>query len=220
MLIDLHTHTRPISWDSYLTADELIERSRAADLDGVVLCEHDFCWDPDEVRALARRHSFLVLPGIEINTDDGHILVYGVDRYVYGMHRSHDLAGIVQREGGAMVAAHPYRRQMPWHVSDEDEYEEALRRASRNPAYGHCDALEKINGRATARETAFSARLCELMGMPGAAGTDAHSRSDIGRCATYFERRIEDIHDLIEELKAGRFHAVDLATQPIRQAGT
>ncbi len=181
-------------------------------------CGNVFNWDEGEV-VWAWGQGTLSGPHDATLLEDGHILVYGVDRYVYGMHRSHDLAGIVQREGGAMVAAHPYRRQMPWHVSDEHEYEEALQRASRNPAYGHCAALEKINGRATARETAFSARLCELMGMAGAAGTDAHSRSDIGRCATYFERRIEDICDLIEELKAGRFQAVDLATQPIRQPG-
>jgi len=215
MLIDLHTHTSPLSWDSNLAPDELIEHARAAGLDGVVLCEHDFCWDPEEVRALARRHNYLVLPGVEINTEDGHILVYGVDSYVYGMHRSSNLAQVVERAGGVMVAAHPYRRQMPWHAHDEREYEEALLRASRNPAYRYCVALEKINGHGKVNENAFAARLCDLMGMAGTAGSDCHTRGDIGRCATRFERRIEDIHGLIEELKAGRFHAVDLAARPV-----
>jgi predicted metal-dependent phosphoesterase TrpH len=216
MLIDLHTHTRPLSWDSDLTADELIERSRAAGLDGVVLTDHDFFWDSEQVRALSRRHNFLVLPGVEINTEDGHILVYGIDTYVFGMHRSHALAEFVAQAGGVMVAAHPYRRQMPWHVRDERDYEEALQRASRNPAYRYCVALERMNGHGSAKENAFSARLCGLMGMAGTAGTDSHTRSNIGRCATYFERRIEDIHGLIEELKAGRFHAVGLAAEPVR----
>ncbi len=62
------------------------------------------------------------------------------------------------------------------------------------------------------KENEFSARLCEHMGMPGTAGSDAHARADIGRCATLFERHIEDIYDLIEELKTGRFQAVDLVT--------
>jgi len=216
MLIDLHTHTRPLSWDSDLTADELVERSRAAGLDGIALTDHDFFWGTEEVRALARRHNYLVLPGVEINTEDGHILVYGIDRYVFGMHRSHVLAENVAQAGGVMVAAHPYRRRMPWHVRDERDYEEALLRASRNPAFRYCAALEKINGHGTAKENAFSARLCDLMGMAGTAGSDSHTPSDIGRCATYFERRIEDIYGLIEELKAGRFHAVDLAAQAVR----
>jgi hypothetical protein len=54
------------------------------------------------------------------------------------------------------------------------------------------------------------------MGMPGTAGTDSHARSDIGRCATYFERDIETIEDLIEELRAGRFRPVDLTAAPVK----
>ena len=56
----------------------------------------------------------------------------------------------------------------------------------------------------------FSARLCQLMGMPGTGGSDAHQVSDIGRCATQFFRRIESIEELIAELRAGRFRAVCL----------
>ena len=52
--------------------------------------------------------------------------------------------------------------------------------------------------------------------MPGTAGTDSHSRSDIGRVATEFERDIHDVAGLIEELKAGRFDAVDLTGTPHR----
>jgi hypothetical protein len=54
------------------------------------------------------------------------------------------------------------------------------------------------------------------MGMPGTAGTDAHSFSDIGKCATEFLRRVETLEDLIEELKAGRFRAVNLRAEPAR----
>ncbi|TAK67448.1 MAG: hypothetical protein EPO22_02915, partial [Dehalococcoidia bacterium] len=167
MLIDLHTHTRPLSWDSYLSPDDLVERSKQAGLDGICLSEHDYLWDPAEVIALGKRHNYLVMPAIEINTDDGHILVYGIDKYVYGMHRSGELAKHVNAASGAMVAAHPYRRQMPWYMDDERDYHDALVRASKNPAYQHCAALEKLNGRGTVKENAFSAALCDFMSMPG-----------------------------------------------------
>jgi len=211
MLIDLHTHTKPLSWDSYLTPDDLIERSKAAGLDGICLSEHDFFWKPEDVAELARRHSYLVLPAIEINTDDGHILCYGLEKYVYGMHRSHELAHHIEQASGAMVAAHPYRRQMPWYIESDLDYDEALRRAGRNPAYQYCAALEVLNGRGIERENEFSQRLAQLLGMNGTAGSDAHARIDIGRCATEFQRRIETVEDLIEELRAGRFRPVDLA---------
>jgi hypothetical protein len=211
MLIDLHTHTRPLSWDSYLTPDELVERSKAAGLDGICLSEHDFFWKPGEVAELAKRHYYLVLPAIEINTDDGHILAYGLDKYVYGMHRSHELAHHIEQARGAMIAAHPYRRQMPWYIESARDYEDALLRASRNAAYGYCAALEVINGRGTEKENEFSQRLCALMGMRGSAGSDAHARIDIGRCATRFEREIGTIEELVAELLAGRFEPVDLS---------
>ena len=115
-----------------------------------------------------------------------------------------------------MVAAHPYRRQMPWYIDTERDYDEALVRASRNPAYRYCAALEAINGRGTEDENRFSQRLCDVMKMPGTAGSDAHARTDIGRCATEFERGVGNIEELIEELRAGRFRAVDLSAVPMK----
>ena len=78
MLIDLHTHTSPLSWDSFLEPDELVERSKQSGLDAIVLSEHDASWDAEEVKALSKRHNFIVLAGMEINTEEGHILVYGM----------------------------------------------------------------------------------------------------------------------------------------------
>lgn len=213
MLIDLHTHTRPLSWDSFLHPDELVELSRERGLDAICLTEHDFFWDLQAIQELSKRHNYPIFPGIEINTEDGHMLVYGLTKYVYGMHRSHELAEHVEAAGGVMIAAHPYRRQMPRVTSsghDEREWRDALLRASRNPAYKFCHALERINGRGMDRENSFSAQLCDLMQKPGTAATDAHQRTDIGKCATLFDREIHTLEELIEELKAGRFTPVDL----------
>ncbi len=213
MLIDLHTHTQPLSHDSDITPDELIEAARAAALDAVCLTEHDFVWDPEEVRELARRHAFTVLHGIEVNTDDGHFLAFGLDRYVYGMHRTAELARLVEEAGGVLVAAHLYRRQLPFELRDEGDWTEPLERAVANPAYRYVCAIETLNGRGSERENAFSQALSERLGLPAVAASDAHQRSDIGRCATAFQRDIADVSDLVRELKAGRFHPVALATR-------
>ena len=212
MLIDLHSHTYPRSFDSTLDPDDLVERAKAAGLDAICFTEHDVIWDAQALKEMGERHNFLVLPGVEISTDDGHILSYGIDQYVFGMHRSAELAGHVGKAGGAMVAAHPYRRQMPWRIRSLDEYEQALERASHNPAYEFVEGMEELNGRGSERENAFSKRLSALMGMPGTAGTDSHAVHDVGKCATYFDRDIHDVRELIRELKAGRFYAVDLRT--------
>ncbi len=205
MLIDLHTHTQPLSHDSDLSPDELIEAAKAAGLDAVCLTEHDFVWDPEQVRELARRHAFTVLHGIEVNTDDGHFLAFGLDRYVYGMHRTAELARLVDEAGGALVAAHPYRRQLPFDLRDEGDWTEPLERAVANPAYRYVCAIETLNGRGSERENAFSQALGKRLGLPAVAASDAHQRSDVGRCATAFQRDIADVSDLVRELEAGRF---------------
>ncbi len=205
MLIDLHTHTHPLSDDSLLSPDDLIEAARAAGLDGVCLTEHDFAWDPEKLRDLARRHRFLVLPGIEVNTEDGHILAFGLDRYVYGLHRVAALARAVAAAGGALVAAHPYRRQLPFEPHDGPSWSDALERAVANPAYRHVAAVEAHNGRGDDRENRFSQELCARLRLPAVAASDAHHPLDVGRCATEFERRIARLQDLIAELRAGRF---------------
>jgi hypothetical protein len=54
------------------------------------------------------------------------------------------------------------------------------------------------------------------MGMAGSAGSDSHAISDVGKCATEFDRRIETLDDLIEELRAGRFRPVSLVGEGVR----
>jgi len=204
-----------------LNPDDLIVRAKQAGLDGICFSEHDTVWDQKDVDELRAKHDFLVLAGVEISTDDGHILAFGIDKYVFGMHRARELASYVEKAEGVMVAAHPYRRQMPWFSRNDEEYQAALDKASRNPAYQYVKALEELNGRGSDKENEFSRRLCEMMALPGTGGTDSHAISDIGKCATYFEREIRDERELIAELKAGRFHAVDLRTGrpvPTREA--
>lgn len=205
MLIDLHTHTEPLSHDSLLSPDRLIELAKAAGLHGICLTEHDFFWEPERARALCHRHEFLVIPGIEVNTEDGHVIVFGLEKYVYGMHRMRELAALVEQAGGAMIAAHPYRRQLPFELRHEGDWSEALERAATNPAYPLVTAMESHNGRGSARENAFALELTQRLGLPQAAGSDAHAAADVGRCATEFQREISGLDDLIEELKAGRF---------------
>lgn len=220
MLIDLHSHTWPRSHDSVLNPDDLIVRAKQGGLDAIVFTEHDTVWDFKSIEELRAKHNFLVLAGVEISTDDGHILAFGIDKYVFGMHRSKELASYVERADGALVAAHPYRRQMPWFSRNDEEYRNALEKASRNPAYQYVQALEEWNGRGSDKENEFSERLCDMMKLPGTAGTDSHSISDVGKCATYFEAEIHDERELITALKSGAYHAVDLRSgSPVNTRG-
>ena len=88
MLIDIHTHTFPTSDDSTLTPEVLIDRSKILGLDGICLTDHDRFWHPDDIRELSKKHDYLIIPGCEVTTEEGHMLVYGLREYIFGMHRA------------------------------------------------------------------------------------------------------------------------------------
>lgn len=205
MLIDLHIHTKPLSHDSLLTADDAVILAKERRLDAICLTEHDFFWDPAEVAAISRKHDFPVFPGVELNTEDGHFVVFGLREWVYGMHRTSELAELVQSEGGVILAAHPYRRQLPFELLKDGDWTDAMARAAANPAYDHVAAMESHNGRGSERENAFSQELCERLGLPRIAASDSHEPKDVGVCATDFSSNVSSVEELIAELKSGRF---------------
>jgi predicted metal-dependent phosphoesterase TrpH len=220
MLIDLHTHSYPRSDDSFMSADELIEAAKRLGLDGVCLTDHDAFWSPDETRALSRRHDFLVLPGVELNTDSGHVLVFGLDRYLFGMHKPAFLRELVDQKGGVMIAAHPYRRRFLEEPGRKAESRgEMLDQASGDEFFGYCDAIEGINGRGSAQENWFSLDLRHRLAMRSTGGSDAHRIGQFGTAATRFQEKITGLTDLIEEIRQGRFCPVDLRNQGDRPAG-
>ncbi len=210
MLVGLHTHTHPNSWDSFLTPDEAVDRAKEVGLDLVVMTEHDWAWDEQQWRDLQKRHEdIVVLRAMELNTEDGHVVCFGLHEYIFGMHRAWELAGHVYKRGGCMIVAHPYRRQMPWRWDKEEDNLAALLKAESNPLYRFGVGIEVANGRGVLKENTFSLTVMQNMGMPGTGADDAHELKDLGKTATYFDADIRTEEDLIAALKSGRFWPID-----------
>lgn len=211
MLIDLHAHTYPKSDDSFVSVDELVDAARQHGLDGICLTEHDDFWPVDAARELTRRHGILVIPGAEINTDAGHVLVFGLHQYKFGMHKPSFLRQEADRHGAVLIAAHPYRRRF---LADPGEdptvRSEMLNRALDDEMLRLFDAVESHNGRGKETENLFSEDLRRGLCLPGTGGSDTHYLRQMGTAATLFERRITSLDELVAELKAGRMRAVNL----------
>lgn len=218
MIIDIHTHTYPTSDDSALSPDELIREAKRIGLDGVCITDHDGFWTPQQIEQLASAHDFLVLPGCEVTTEEGHLLVYGLSRYVFGMHRASFVKRLVDEAGGAVVVAHPYRRTYRERAATNTQaYYDMLDRACRNDAFKLADAVEVLNGRGSEQENAFSQEIAKRFGMSGTGASDAHTLRELGTFATEFKRSVRSLADFIQELKAGRFRPVVLGKRTISQ---
>lgn len=211
MIFDLHIHTSWNSADSNLSPVELIQEAKRLGLDGVVVTEHDRAWDRFRARELAAEHNFLFLRGMEVSTDLGHILVYGLEEYVSGIRNAEKLRRVVDEAGGVMAVAHPFRRAFtPDFRHGKEPTPLTLDEAARRPIFDLVHGVEVCNGGSIDRENKFAMEVCAYLGLTPTGGSDAHSELGIGYYATQFDDPIRTEADIIAALKAGRCRAVAL----------
>ena len=208
--VDLHTHTRFGSNCSYMEPGQLVQRAKEVGLDAVCITEHNGLWEEDAIRALSEESGFRVLAGMEVSTELGDVLVFGVRSRLLSGSLIAELRGLVEEQSGLMIAAHPFRGySWPGAVMDVKE-------AAALPVFGWVDAVEVFNGTSPSPEVEFGCAVLERLGLPGVGGSDAHSPLSVGRCYTRFEREVASVEELEIELRAGRFQAVHSALSLVR----
>lgn len=198
---ELHAHSIPRSRDSGVHPDALAAQAVWRGLDLVVLTEHNTLWPAAELHALSERHEITVLAGMELGTDLGHILVFGLDHYSPELLFIDGLRPIVQSEGAAMVLAHPMRPLSSGRKPGWDEIAERF------------DGLEVVNGDHGEGANGYYRRLAAELGVAAVGGSDVHSREAVGRVATAFPEPVTDIETLVRLLHECRVHPVDLRPQ-------
>ena len=150
------------------------------------------------IEKLADKYKFTVLPGCEVTTEEGHLLVYGLKKYIFGMHKASFVKKLIDKENGAIVVAHPYRRNYSeYRDINEVNYKKMLNKASKNPVFKLSDAIEEFNGKGSKKENKFSSDLTKKLKMNGTGASDAHQIEHIGTFATEFFNPIQNIKDLI-----------------------
>jgi predicted metal-dependent phosphoesterase TrpH len=212
MILDLHAHSEA-SEDSRAPLETYLKwLQRKRDLlpiDGIVLTEHRQ-WDPTlDYRELEDRYGILVLRGAELETDYGHMLVYGVNddmtrRFDFSNVRlpAQDVISEVARMGGIAAPCHPGRPN----IGLCEHYE------NRAPLDGVV-AVEALNGGSRKGENERVQTLIDHHGYRAFGGSDAHLVSLIGICATEFEQEVRNVEQLVAALQEGRYRPVDFREQ-------
>ena len=205
MIIDLHTHSVK-SDDGRAKVDSYCRwiRKRDVPIDGFVLTEHRQFDDESDYRGLEDEFGISILKGSEVETNYGHVLVFGVNEEMLNTFnfeaidlKLDEVVRGAERCGGIAVPCHPGRPT----VGMVAHYE------ARGPVEG-IRAIEVYNGGSRAGEDEASQALASEYGYRGIGGSDAHLVSQIGLCATKFERDIRSTEDLVTALKEGSFEAV------------
>jgi predicted metal-dependent phosphoesterase TrpH len=216
MILDMHVHTQ-ISRDATATVEDycqaLVRYRDIYPVDGFVLTEHRVIDRSIDYRQLGEQYGLLILQGVEVDGDFGHILLYGVTdeclRYIDIANRrlnDREVIRIMRDCGGIAVPAHPFRESIHGRALEE-----------KRDWVAEIEIIEQFNGANTEAQNAKASAIVARDGLRGIGGSDAHYVNWFLKYATVFERRVETMQEVATELRAGRFVPMQLPQAALTQ---
>ncbi|MDA0365900.1 MAG: MaoC family dehydratase N-terminal domain-containing protein [Chloroflexi bacterium] len=208
--LDLHTHSTDGSDDAGATVEGYLRwitgrRRFGYRIDGFVLTEHRRFDADRDYTALAEQYGVTVLRGIEVETDVGHVLVYGV---APGFYRDFDVTNVslpyedvfraAREHGGIAVGAHAGRPRigLAEHVDRRSVSVEGV------------GIVEALNGGSSDEENSHALHFAEEHGLKAVGGSDSHFVSGIARCLTAFPEPVHSVEALVEALLSHEYRPV------------
>lgn len=172
--IDLHCHSW-FSADGVSSPEELIASGRRKGLQGFAITDHNTCdaYHYMVDKGFARLdgqpvNGFLIIPGVEVSTANGHLLCIGVVMPQMKGAPAAEVAQAARERGGLAIPAHPY-----------DRFRAGIREAALDRL--EIDAIEVFNSAISFRPYNDQARAyAERRNLPMIAASDAHHESAIG----------------------------------------
>ena len=213
LLFDMHIHTTKGSSDSVLSPEEMVLEAERLGFFGLCVTEHSGPWDQHEFQRFAAGHNLVLIRAMEVETDMGHILAFGLNSYLPGIDRAQDLRKAVDQAGGFIVSAHPFRglhdlrpSSRPLLYKDTTSLPSTAEEAATHPVFSLVDAVEVANGGTSEEDNRMAMHVAQQVGLKVTGGSDAHSRHGLGRCITVFEGDVGNEEEFMNALSTGRFY--------------
>jgi predicted metal-dependent phosphoesterase TrpH len=179
--LDLHTHSF-FSGDGVSSPEELITAARAKNLHGFAITDHNTCEAVTYLldKGLMRKDgkpvdNFLIIPGVEITTAEGHLLCIGAtleNPMKLKGKPAHDVCELIHAAGALAVPPHPY-----------DLFRAGIRFSVLETL--PIDAIEVFNAATTLRRyNRYAFKYAQERGLPMTAASDAHHAAAVGTAYT------------------------------------
>ncbi len=114
---DLHVHSN-YSKDSLITPQDLVYYAKKRGLNAVAVTDHN---QIEGSLKIAKETDFLVIPGMEVSSADGHIVALNLKELIPRGLSAGETVDRIHRAGGIAIAVHPYawfKGSLTSHVMD------------------------------------------------------------------------------------------------------
>ena len=192
--IDLHCHSY-FSGDGVSSPEQLIQAARKKGLNAFAMTDHNTC---DAVtymldKGLMREdglpvNGFLIVPGVEITTAEGHLLCIGAVLPNLKGRRALEVCKLIHEAGGLAIPPHPY-----------DLFRAGIRENVLNKL--PIDAIEVFNAASTLKrynQSAFNYAI--KRGLAMTAASDAHHHAAIGRAYTILKTEDFSVRGILDQI--------------------
>lgn len=194
---DLHMHSY-YSGDGSNSPEALVAAAKARGLSGIAITDHNSCRAVDHCLAagLMREDGmavdgFLIVPGVEVSTADGHLLCIGTTLPKMVGVPAIDVEREILARGGLAIPAHPYDR---WRAGIREEVMDQMQ----------TNIIEGFNAAVTSRDYNGQAKLyAARRGKVTTAGSDAHHASAVGFASIALEMNELSVAELLRVLPLG-----------------
>ena len=196
MRFDLHVHSN--CSDGRDEVKTILQAARRRGLAGLSITDHDTLKGSQKALQIIRedRLNLILIPGAEVTTTEGHLLVLGIEELPPRDRSPEETADLAREQGGISIVPHPYH-----------PFRHAIGRIP------DCDAVEVYNskhlfGIANAR----ARRGARKKHLPMVAGSDSHFAATVGLGVT--EIQAADAEAAVAAIRDGRTRVVGKRTPP------
>ena len=187
---DLHVHSY-FSQDATGSPESLIAAARAGGLSGIAITDHDTCEAHVYLKGHPAPAGFLVVPGVEVSTAEGHLICLGVTLPFLKGAPAREVIEAVKSAGGIAIPAHPFDR---WRAGIRPAVLDTL----------DLEAIEVFNAAVTSRNYNDKAlAYAEGRGLKMIAASDAHHSSAVGASTTAYEMDELTVPALLAAIRRG-----------------
>ncbi len=196
MRFDLHVHSNYS--DGHDDVKTILKAARKRGLDGIAITDHDSLGGSRAARRIIKdlKLKIILIPGAEVTTADGHLLVLGVEDIPKRGLTPEETTEIAHDLGGITIVPHPYH-----------PFRHAIGRIP------DCDAVEVYNSKHLFGIANARARLgAKKRRLPMVAGSDSHFAATVGLGVTRIDA--EDAKGAVEAIRFGRTRIEGRRTPP------
>lgn len=183
----MHIHTK-YSFDASIHPKIIVDQLYAHPfIKAIAITDHNTVEGYHKVRQLASVYKdILIIPGVEITTSEGDIIVLGVAELPPKPWTARSVIDFARERDSLTVVAHPYRAYGLGDLTKKYDV----------------DAIEILNGASTSHVNKLAENLAKEMSLPGVAGSDAHNIDELWTVYTEIQAS-SDIDEILKAIRKG-----------------